>query len=237
MLRPTTFALALLVCSVAFAQRNPNDRRNNNTADWQTRSSTLGGGLEFGLPLGEFNNTWGKPTFGLSAAITLPMRWLPLEFGYDFGWGRMGGDYTVQRGQGNILGDRLGNKVQVNSNIYNHHGLIRLSPLRGKVRPYGDALLGARHFVTRSVAFTEEEATSEEKDGSIAGSYGWAVGAMVGLSDQFYVEGRVERLYSGKVDYVDPATIAIGNDGAVTYQKLSSRTDAVQVQIGLGIRF
>jgi hypothetical protein len=187
--------------------------------------------------LGEFNNTWGKPTFGLSANVTLPMRWLPLEFGYDFGWGRMGGDYALQQTQGNILGNRQGNKVQVNSNIYNHHGLLRLSPMRTKVRPYADLMLGARHFVTRSVAITTNEATSEEKDGAITGSYGWAVGTMVGLSDQFYVEGRVERLYSGKVDYVDPSTIAIGADGSVSYRKLSSRTDALQIQIGAGIRF
>jgi hypothetical protein len=60
---------------------------------------------------------------------------------------------------------------------------------------------------------------------------------MVSLSRQIYVEARVERLFSGKVSYVDPRTITIANDGSVTYEKLTSRTDVVNVQLGVGLRF
>ncbi|MBL7952569.1 MAG: hypothetical protein JNM62_12715 [Flavobacteriales bacterium] len=222
---------ALITCTAA-AQNN-----DQGSSFWENRSTTLSGGAEFGIPLGEFDFTWGNTTAGLSANIAIPMRTLPLEFGYDFAWGRMGSESSAEQAQGNILGARSGRKVEVSSSIYGHHGLIRLNPLRGKVRPYGEVLLGARNFVTRSTISTADGMASDERDGKWTTSYGWAVGAMYGIGRQIYVEGRVERLFSGEVSYVDPSTIQIAADGTVSYQKLSSRTDALQIQIGVGLRF
>ena len=209
---------------------------NKNLA-WEERSSTLSGGLEFGIPLGEYAFTWGETTYGLSANISLPFRRLPLEFGYDFGWGHMGGEYASQQAPGNILGPKTGQKASINSNVYSHHGLLRFNPMRGRVRPYGDLLFGARQFSTRTTITAANGATTDERDGSWTNSMGWAVGTMYSLSRQFYVEARVERLFSGKVDYVDPRTIVIADDGTVTYEKLNSRTDVLNIQLGVGLRF
>lgn len=230
MLRTTT--TTLLALGLAFAAHSQNE------GFWQNRSSTLSGGMEFGVPLGEFDHTWGNTTVGLSANIAMPMRTLPLEFGYDFAWGRMGSEVRLlDQTPGNLLGSRNGRKVDVKSNVFGHHGLIRFNPLRGNVRPYGEVMLGARNFVTRSTITTAEGVTDDERDGQWVRSYGWAVGLMYSLSRQFYVEGRVERLFNGKVDYVDPETIAIANDGQVTYEKLNSRTESLQIQVGVGLRF
>lgn len=230
MLRTTITILASALFLLCNAQRNTD-------GFWHNRSSTLSGGIEFGVPLGEFDFTWGNTTVGLSANIAIPMRTLPLEFGYDFAWGRMGSDYSVEQVTGNILGSRPGRKVEVKSNIFGHHGLVRLNPLRGNLRPYGEVMLGARNFVTRSTVSTPEGVSDDDRDGSWVTSYGWAVGAMYGIGRQVFVEGRVERLFSGKVDYVDPSTISIANDGNISYEKLNSRTDALQIQLGIGLRF
>jgi hypothetical protein len=232
MLRTITTPLAIALSLLCLAQ---NSTKKNGF--WENRSATLSGGAEFGIPLGEFAFTWGNTTAGLSANISIPMRTLPLEFGYDFAWGRMGSESSAEQAQGNILGARSGRSVEVRSNVFGHHGLVRLNPLRGKVRPYGDVLFGARNFVTRSTVSTAGGVSSDERDGTWVSSYGWAVGAMYGIGRQVYVEGRVERLFSGKVSYVDPNTIAIANDGTVSYQKLTSRTDALQIQLGIGLRF
>lgn len=232
MYRHRSLFIALLFTTVAVAQNG-----DENSGFWENRSATLSGGLEFGIPLGEFDHTWGNTTAGLSANIAIPMRTLPLEFGYDFAWGRMGSESSAEQVQGNILGARSGRTVDVRSNVFGHHGLIRLNPLRGKVRPYGEVMLGARNFVTRSTVSTPEGVSSDERDGSWVTSYGWAVGAMYSIGRQVYVEGRVERLFSGKVDYVDPNTIRIANDGNVSFEKLNSRTDALQIQLGIGLRF
>ncbi len=232
MYRHPSLLLAVLFTTIGVAQNG-----NNNSGFWENRSSTLSGGLEFGVPLGEFDFTWGNTTFGLSGNIAIPMRTLPLEFGYDFAYGRMGSETSADQAQGNILGARSGRKVEVRSNIYGHHGLIRLNPLRGKVRPYGEVMLGARNFVTRSTVTVPDGMASDERDGKWTSSYGWAVGAMYSIGRQIYVEGRVERLFSGEVSYVDPTTIQIANDGTISYQRLSSRTDALQIQLGVGLRF
>lgn len=230
MFRTTSIALALAATLPATAQF-----RNDGFA--QNRASTLSGGLEFGVPLGEFDHTWGNTTFGLSANIAMPMRRFPLEIGYDFAWGRMGSEYSQESTTGNILGSRPGRKVEVTSSIFGHHGLVRLNSLRGDIRPYGEVMLGARNFVTRSTVTTPEGLSDDERDGSWTPSYGWAVGLMYHLGEQFFVEGRVERLFSGKVDYVDPSTIRIASDGRVSYEKLNSRTESMQIQLGVGIRF
>ncbi|MBK7102153.1 MAG: hypothetical protein IPH63_10265 [Flavobacteriales bacterium] len=211
--------------------------QTNTNFAWQERSSTLSGGLEIGIPLGEYDFTWGANTFGLSANVALPMRVLPLDIGYDFGWSRMGSEYGEPLNASGLLSANTGREVRVKSNVYNHHLLLRLNPLRGRIRPYGDLMMGARHFSTRSIASAANGESEEERDGAFAGSAGWAVGTMVSLSRQIYVEARVERLFSGKVSYVDPRTITIANDGSVTYEKLTSRTDVVNVQLGVGLRF
>lgn len=230
MFRTTFMASAMVMFLPSIAQ--------DNDGFWQNRSSTLSGGLEFGVPLGEFDFTWGNTTAGLSANIAIPMRTLPLEFGYDFAWGRMGSESSsTDQAPGNILGARPGRTVDVRSNIFGHHGLIRLNPLRGKVRPYGEVMLGARNFVTRSTVSTPEGVSDDDRDGSWVTSYGWAVGGMYSIGRQVFVEARVERLFSGEVDYVDPNTIRIANDGTVSYEKLNSRTDALQIQLGIGLRF
>lgn len=230
MIRTTITALALALLLPAAAQVNDNGY-------WQQRSSTISGGLEFGVPLGEFDHTWGSTMVGLSANIAMPMRTLPLEFGYDFSWSRMGSDYSLIRPSGGLLTALPSRSVSVKSNVYGHHALVRLNPLRGNVRPYGEVMLGARNFVTRSTVTTDEGMTDDERDGQWVRSYGWAVGLMYSFSRQVFVEGRVERLFNGKVDYVDPRTIAIGNDGRVTYEKLNSRTESMQIQVGIGLRF
>lgn len=208
---------------------------SNTNANWG--AGTLGGGLQMGYPTGDFKARFGEAIFGLSANVAIPMRRLPLQIGYDFGWGRMGSESRASAGNGALFSAPTGATVEVHSNVYDHLALVRLNPSQGRIRPYGDLLAGARHFVTRSTLTTTGQATEEEKTVSIVGSYGWAVGAMIGISGNFYAEARVERLYTGRVEYVDVESIHIAQDGTVSYEKLTSNVDAINVQLGVGFRF
>ena len=159
------------------------------------------------------------------------------QIGYDFGWGRMGAESELPSNSGTLFGTPSGPKVEVRSNVYDHLALMRLNPSQGRYRPYADVMVGMRHFVTRSTLTTPSQDTEEEKTTNVVSSYGWAVGAMVGITGNFYGEARVERLYTGRVEYVDVGTIEIANDGSVTYEKQTSNVDVINVQLGVGFRF
>lgn len=202
------------------------------------RPMTIGGGVEIGFPIGEFNATWGRQIAGLSANFTVPLRRLPFDYGFDFAWGRMGGDSRSVLIQEEHLPED--GELRIRSNVYGYHGLLRLKPFNGKVSPYVEAMAGARHFVTRTVIRAEgmDEPYMEQRNQSeLTSSLGWAAGVQIAPTRAFYVEARVERLNGGQVTYVDPRSIAIGDEGQVDYETLTSGTRVLNFQLGIGLRF
>lgn len=217
--------------------------QDRNSSQWQARfrdrPATVSGGLEIGIPVGSFADTWGREIVGLSANAALPMRLLPFDLGFDFSWGRMGGDSRVVAVDEEFLAVTSGD-LNVKSNIYGYHALARLKPFAGKVSPYIEGLAGLRQYTTLSELRVEGVASpvrSDRKENSFVGSAGWAVGLHVAPSRTFFVEGRVERLNTGRVSYVDPTTIRINPDGEVVYETRSTETRLVNVHLGIGLRF
>jgi hypothetical protein len=231
-----TLLLVISTATVTMAQENdPAPRR-----PFQGRQSTLGGGLEMAVPVGDFNNVWGRNFWGFGANFTYPGRLLPFDFGFDFGYARMGTREAVVYVREEGSPDLLEGDLTVRSKVYSFLGQVRLRPVHGRVSPYVEGLFGARQFTTRSDLVIEDSASPDSWDrqsDAWTGAYGWAVGTLIGFGPQFYVEGRVERLYSGRVSYADPESITIATDGGVDYATLSSATDVVNVQVGMGIRF
>jgi hypothetical protein len=101
-------------------------------------------------------------------------------------------------------------------------------------------MMGVRQFTTVStmtVGGLDQPVSRERDANAFAFSTGWAAGLMVRFAGIAYIEGRVERFSSGKASYVDPASISISNSGVVGYSTLNSRTDAVNILVGIGLRF
>lgn len=203
------------------------------------RPTTISGGLEIGIPLGAFADSWGREIIGLSGNFAMPMRILPIDIGFDFAWGRMGGDKKIVAVNEQYLSVNTG-ELTVNSNIYGYHGLARFKPFNGMISPYVEVLAGMRHFSTRSelrVDGLNEPLRKERNSSKFVGSTGWAVGIQVAPTRSFYVEGRVERINSGKVEFVDTRSIVITPGGEVQYQTLKSPTRVANVHLGIGLRF
>jgi hypothetical protein len=231
----------LLAGHDALAQWSQNNRQNRaGRGSWyQGRQTTLGGGLEIGIPMGQFSESWGREIVGVSANLGVPMRLLPFDWGFDFSYGRMGGDRQVVALNEQFLSTTTG-ELKVNSVIYGYHGLLRFKPINGKVSPYVEGLLGLRHFTTKSrveVDGLDQPLRKERNANDFTGSSGWAVGVQVAPTRAFYVEGRVERLNSGRVSFVDPNTIVIDGNGGVEFETRSSQTRVVNVHLGVGLRF
>jgi hypothetical protein len=86
----------------------------------ERRPVTIGGGLEVGVPIGEFNDSYGKEIFGLAGNFTVPMGLLPFDWGFDFGWGRMGAEsQEVPIAEEHL--DATTGDLRVNSDIYRRH--------------------------------------------------------------------------------------------------------------------
>jgi hypothetical protein len=203
------------------------------------RSPTISGGLEIGIPRGEFNDTWGRELVGFSANMAMPMRLLPFQWGFDFGYAQMGSERSKIPVNDNFIEATEAN-LRVNANVYSYHGLLRFRPIRGQVSPYFDGMLGLRHFTTNSVVRVDglsEPISKERRTSNFSGSSGWAAGVMVGVSGMLYLEGRVERLSGGRTSYIDGRSISIDPQGQVTYETLNSRTSTVNVHLGFGFKF
>lgn len=203
------------------------------------RPVTLGGGLEVGVPFGEFDANWGKQLVGVSADLTLPMGILPFDYGFDFSWARMGSEWEEVPVNEEYLEATTGD-LRVRSNVYGYHGLIRLKPFNGKVSPYIEGLAGLRHFTTRTeitIPGMDEPLLEQRNESDFVFSHGWAAGIQFAPTKVFYVEGRVERLKGGQVTYVDASSIQVGPNGQVGYSTLTSGTHVVNVHLGIGLRF
>jgi len=225
----TSFTIAsALAVGLALAQQQP-------------RTATVGGGLEIGIPTGEFDATWGRQLVGLSANVTMPMRPLPLSYGFDFAWARMGSEsQEVIINEENI--ESTTGDLSVKSNVYGYHALLRLQPFTGNVSPYVEGMAGARQFTTNTeieVDGMDQPLMEQRNENHFVGSTGWAAGLQVmpGKSKNFYVEGRVESLSGGQVTYVDPRSITVSQEGAVSYGTLTSGTRVVNITFGIGLRF
>lgn len=209
------------------------------TAQQNGYEGNLGGTIGMSIPMGEYADTWGKEMFTFGGHLTFPSGRLPLQFGAAFGYGEMGKDVsTVPVVDPNLLATE--GRLAVKAKVFNYHALLRLSPSKSRVRPYLEGLAGVRQFTTQSkltVDGLDEPMRKERNANDFVMSTGWAAGLMVTLGGAGYVEARVERFYSGKTNYVDPTSIAVGADGEVTFNTLNSATGALNVLLGVGFRF
>jgi hypothetical protein len=227
-MRAQTFSLAaaLLVLTPAMAQV-PGLKGN------------IGGTIGISVPKGEFADTWGRNMFTFGGQLAFPHGLLPLQFGFAFDYGVMGErSRTVPVANPGLTATE--GRLAVQAKVLSYHPLLRFSPLKGKFQPYVDGMVGLRQFTTLSTIAVDglDQPISRERDANaFAFSAGWAAGLMVHFAGIAYIEGRVERFSSGKTSYVDPASISISSSGDVDYNTLHSRTDAVNILVGIGIRF
>lgn len=226
-MRSTTLLLALALAGLqAMAQRTG-------------YQGTIGGTIGAAVPQGEFADTWGHEMFTFGGVLVLPSQRLPLQWGFDFGYAAMGREVmTVPVSDPALAVDE--GRLSVNAKTLNYNALLRLSPSKGKVRPYLDGLAGFRQFTTKSsitVQGLHEPLRKERNANDLVLNAGWAAGLMVTLGGTGYIEARVERFHSGQASYVDGRSIALDPDGNLGFDTLESGTGTLNVLLGVGFRF
>ncbi len=201
---------------------------------------TLGGDIGVSTPTGDFDRTWGRNMFHLGAQLAFPLRRVPvLQMGFSFGYSSMGKSEQTVPIDTDYLGITEGT-LTVRCKSFSYHPMLRLSPLRGRVRPYVDGMVGARQFSTTSKVTADdvEENISKERNATDwAASIGWAGGVMVTLGGSAYLELRVERFDSDEASFVDPESVVISDQGEVDFTVITSNTDVTNIMLGVGFRF
>lgn len=207
----------------------------------------LGGiSLNLAIPQGELSdqldavgfggNIWGGVRFGQS----------PLIVGLDGGYVIYGSDRRNVPFSTTVPGVFV--DVVTTSNIASGHLLARLQPATGKLRPYGDALVGFKYF------FTETRVESERFDDDapiasstnfddVALSYGLGGGLEVdlfettdssGSTSVFALNLGARYLWGGNAEYVAGVR---DNGNRLDLDTRRSETDLLYIVLGMTISF
>lgn len=209
------------------------------------RVPTLSVGFEFAIPQNEFSNNFeGLPVGVGGQFLTNAGRRSPFEFGMGFSWLSRGSSkedvwlVDVIDLNGNEIYTRA--TMAVNSNIYTYNAIMRFKPMLGRVQPYIDGLAGVRNFSTSTIIRYEDRTRDHDKERQtrdFALTYGFAAGVKVRVTPSLMVEGRFSNLYGTQVSYVDRSTLQITDEGRISFDKKSSRTDMHIVHLGVCFEF
>lgn len=208
------------------------------------------GGIDFlvGLPQGDFRQSVDKTGFGVAGTIGWAPEHSPVMVGLELGFMVYGSD-TRREPFSTTIPDVLVD-VNTSNNFFLGHLIVRGQPNAGTVRPYLQGMLGLNYLFTRTEIDNssndgEEIASSENLSDNVF-SYGGGAGIMflVWTQDEEEEDGMREVLIDVGARYV------MGNEarylkegsirysgGRVIYDVSESRTDLLEWQIGVALRF
>ncbi|HKQ80418.1 MAG TPA: hypothetical protein VJ810_42380 [Blastocatellia bacterium] len=134
-------------------------------------------------------------------------------------------------------------RVRTTNNIFLAHSVLRVEPRTGLVRPYADGLIGLKYLYTRtsiSDISDDDDIASNTDLSDTSLSYGFGGGLHIPLTkgpeSRILLDMNVRYLRGSQAEYLKKGSIRQENGQAV-FDVLSSRTDAIAVQIGVTFRF
>ena len=121
--------------------------------------------------------------------------------------------------------------------------MLRAQPRTGPVRPYVDGLIGLKHLFTRTSVSDLSDGETIASDTNLSDtsfSYGIGGGLQIPLKRgrgwRVLLDTNVRYLRGGRAEYLRKGSIREEN-GLVTYDIFSSRTDVMAVQVGVMFSF
>ncbi len=223
--------------------------QEKNYSDRNPRSATIGFGLQFVQPTGEYADHYTENPIGLSGTFSHPIKQSPFDLGFQFSWNQMGAldqDISVYGGT-NVSGDTIFNTgtYRVRHNNYRYQGLLRIRPFNGYFQPYAEGLAGIESFSTKtdisvqnSGGFSSVEDTKVQQS-SVSFLFGYALGFRFRTkkAKNVWFDLRYENIQGGKAQYVIPETVTIQNNTDLTYTTGTTKTNRQIIQFGLTFGF
>jgi hypothetical protein len=193
------------------------------------------------VPRGEFSENVTNNGYGVSGQFLVRLGPSPFLAGGDIGIAVYGSESRREPISSTI--PNLQVRVRTTNNILFSHFILRAQPRTGPVRPYLDGLIGLKHLFTRTSIsdLSDDETIASSTDLSDTTlSYGFGGGMQIPLTKgpeaRILLDTNVRYLRGARAEYLRKGSIREEN-GLVFFDVLSSRTDALAVQIGVTFRF
>lgn len=205
-------------------------------------------GIDFivAVPQGAFQQNVDHPGFGISAHGGFHLKGSPVLLGLD-GSVQVYGTERRWVPLSTTIPD-ITARVETSNNIAQLHGLLRIQPVDGALRPYVDGLYGFNYLYTRTSLqdrFDEELIGTTNHD-DVSLSYGFGAGMDIRLHNgpigedkkpgQVYLTLGIRYLLGGEAEYLREGDIDRG-PGYVEFTTTRSRIDMFQPRIGVTIAF
>lgn len=201
-------------------------------------------GIDFStvIPTGSFSDNVTNNGYGVGGQFLVGIGRSPFHLGVDAAFANYGSEEHEEPLSPTIPEITL--KVKTDNNIILTHLLLRAQPRNGRVRPYADGLVGLKYLFTRTSIRNEtddEELAGTTNFSDTTFSYGFGGGVQIRLADlggggDISFDSKVRYLRGSQAEYLKKGSIRRDN-GSVSFDVLSSRTDVVTLQLGITFRF
>ena len=208
-------------------------------------------GLTFGggLPSGAFWDNIGHPGFSIDLSLGHRLGNSPLTLGVDCSFVIYG--HTSRT---DFISSTVPLEVDVDTENDIIQGLLylKLQPVRGRVRPYVEALAGINYLFTDTTIagtdypYDEISSSTNFDDLALTAGFGAGLGIRLGRQRPQIVDGskgtqvlldvKVRYLAGGRAKYLREDSI-IPENGSFTYDYRESTTNLISAQAGLSILF
>lgn len=219
-------------------------------ASASAQSAYLGADFIVAAPIGEFADTLDRVGFGVGLELGYHVGAAPIEVGLGAGFLTYGSQERSEPWSNTIPDVTL--DVETSNNIALGHLFLRVIPKDGLVRPFVDGRIGFNYLYTstsvESEGFSEQpEIASSTNFDDITFAYGAGAGALVQLwkndsptptdeAREVLLDFRVGYNAGDEAEYLTPGSIG-REGGQVKYFPKSSKTDLVDVRLGVQVRF
>lgn len=207
------------------------------------------GGIDFliGLPQGDFKQNVDKAGYGVAANIGWAPERSPVMIGLELGFMVYGSE--TRREPFSTTIPNVFVDVNTSNNFFLGHLIVRAQPNSGTVRPYLQGMVGMNYLFTRTKIENSsdpgEEIASSEDLSDNAFSYGGGGGIMFmvwrqdeegdGLQEVL-IDVGARYVLGNEAQYLKEGSIRYSG-GRVLYDVNESRTDLLELQVGVALRF
>ncbi|MFQ5631598.1 MAG: outer membrane beta-barrel protein [bacterium] len=214
----------------------------------QAQAYSAGVNFLVGVPKGEFRDNIDNQGFGLGGHVGYHFGQSPFMAGLDLGFMIYGSETRKERFSTTIPDVTV--DVETTNNIFLGHFLLRMQAPHGTFRPYIDGVIGMHYLFTETDIrdendiFDETIASSTNQE-DVAFSYGTGGGLLFQVHkanpnevgekkklQEVLIDFRVRYLFGSESEYLKKGSIR-REGGAVIYDVITSRTDILNVRLGV----